>query len=185
MSNSSLSDPSSDLEDIKNELIDSIQYEGISAPVSPVHEQIGADQFKPISRSAPPSPVSRRVSLPLSSRVRNLISDIESRGSVKPKVLQVAQTVMMTEIQDHKEEIANLKRVCTRFLNQLKKAERESTLDGSLLSVIKPKIVSRITQLEDKEMELDATLNKLKVADGSPERQYCLSLGLDYHLGIG
>ena len=176
MSNSSLSEPGSDLEDIKEDLINSIQYEGISAPVSPVHEQIGADQFKPISRSAPPSPVSRRVSLPLSSRVRNLISDIESRGSVKSKVLQVAQTVMMTEIQDHKEEIANLKRVCTRFLNQLKNAERETTLDGSLLSVIKPKIISRITQLEDKEMELDATLNKLKKAEGSPERLYCLSL---------
>ena len=66
MSDSSLSEPSSDLEDIKYDLINSIQYEFCSAPVSPVHEQIGADQFKPISRSAPSSPVSQRVSLPLS-----------------------------------------------------------------------------------------------------------------------
>ena len=174
MKNSSLSGQQSSALDVDES--EDINNDFVSAPVSPVHEPIEAAPSRSISRSAPPSPRSRRVRVPLFSKVRNLILDIESRGSKEPKVLQVAQTVIMTEIREHKEEIGNLKRVCTRFLNQLKKAEQDNTLDSSLLSVIKPKIVSRISQLEDKEMDLDATLNKLKADESSPERQYCVTL---------
>ena len=77
-------------------------------------------------------------------------------------VSQVEQTVKMTGIQEHKDECSNLKRVCTRFLNQLKKSEQDNSLDRNLLEVLKPKIISRIDQLEGKEMVIDALLNKAK-----------------------
>ena len=88
-------------------------------------------------------------------------------------VSQVEQTVKMTGIQEHKDECSNLKRVCTRFLNQLKKSEQDNSLDRNLLEVLKPKIISRIDQLEGKEMVIDALLNKAKVSDGDAERKYC------------
>ena len=161
----------SDLEEIKEDLINSIELNFYSAPVSPILDLSGNEQISAGSRSAPPSPRLRRGSLP-SISVRNLISNFEHNYSVLP----VAQEVKMAAVVDIKEEVANLKRVCTRFLNQLKNAEQDHSLDGPLLSVIKPKIVNRVNQLENKEMELDAALNKAKVGAEHADRKYCEGL---------
>ena len=111
--------------------------------MSPIFDLLGSEQISAVSRSAPPSPRLRRGYLP-SISVRNLISNFEQNHSVLP----VAQVVEMAAVDEIKEEVANLKRVCTRFLNQLKKAEQEQSLDGPLLSVIKTKIVNRVNQLD-------------------------------------
>ena len=158
----------SDLEGIKEKLITSIPSETYSVPISPVS---GADCFELlnlVTRSAPPSPKARPV-----SKIQNLISIFEKEVSVKAKVLQVAQIGKMSEIKDIKDSCTSLKRVCTRFLNQLKEAETAKTLDSDLLSLIKPKIQSRIKDLENREMELNSTFDKAKLAESHPDRKYC------------
>ena len=71
----------SDLEDIKEDLINSIELNFHSAPVSPIFDLLGSEQISAVSRSAPPSPRLRRGSLP-SISVRNLISNFEQNHSV-------------------------------------------------------------------------------------------------------
>ena len=164
MSNNSLSKIlSNEFDDIKEDLINSIEVN--SVPISPL-QALFEDQFNLVSKSAPPSP---RFKIPLGS-VRNLVSDFEN-------IIPVAQTFKMAKSDDIKADAANLKRVCTRFLNQLKAAEQDGSLDATLLSVLKPKIVTRVSQLENKEMELDAVLNKLGIFDSEQaDRKYCEGL---------
>ena len=161
----------SDLEGIKEELINSIPSETYSAPISPVS---GADCFESlnlVTRSAPPSPKARPV-----SNIQSLISRFEKEVSVKAKVLQVAQLGKMSEIKEIKQDCTSLKRVCTRFLNQLKEAETAQTLNSKLLLIIKPKIESRIKDLENKEMELNSAFDKAKLAESYDDRKYCEEL---------
>ena len=99
----------SEFDDIKEDLITSIEVN--SAPLSPV-QALFENQISLVSRSAPPSP---RFSIPLGS-VRNLVTDFEN-------IVPIAQTVKIAKAADIKADAANLKRVCTRFLNQLKAAE--------------------------------------------------------------
>ena len=71
-----------------------------------------------------------------------------------------------------KDSCTNLKSVITRFLNQLKAAETANTLDINFLNLQKPKILTRIKDLENKEMELNTLLNKQKVPESDPQRKY-------------
>ena len=120
MSSDSISElDRTDLESIKKELINSIPSETYSAPISPVSGADCFESFNLVTRSAPPSPKARPV-----SKIQNLISKFEKEVSVKAKVLQVAQIGKMSEIKDIKDSCTSLKRVCTRFLNQLKEAKQ-------------------------------------------------------------
>ena len=104
----------SDLEGLKEELIFSIPTKNYSAPISPISGADCFDSLNLVTRSAPPSPKARPV-----SKIQNLISRFEKEVSVKAKVLQVAQLGKMSEIKEIKDSCTSLKRVCTRFLNQL------------------------------------------------------------------
>ena len=161
----------SDLEGLKQELINSIPLETYSAPISPVSGADCLESFDLVTRSAPPSPKTRPV-----SNIQNLISRFEREVSDKAKVLQAAQLSKMSDIKEIKLDCASLKRVCTRFLNQLKEAETALTLNSELLHIIKPKIESRIKDLENKEMELNSAFDKAKLAESHGDRKYCEEL---------
>ena len=176
----------SEIESIKEDLINSVSTEFNSAPSSPVHTKT----FLSVARSAPPSPISCRDSAPRSKSVQNIVAAIDSGnlatlselkdfGNFKGykdlknfKGSQVQKPVKMGQMDEIKDCCTNLKRVISRFLNQLKKAETATTLDVNLLNLLKPKILTRIKDLESKEMELDSYLNKSKIAEDDPIRKY-------------
>ena len=92
MSNSSLSElERSEIESLKEDLINSIDLETNSAPTSPLQARFGADLLVQQVKSAPPSPKGNRVNRPLFS-VQSLIPHWESKSS-NIDVSQVAQTV--------------------------------------------------------------------------------------------
>ena len=173
MSNNSLTESElTEIEDLKLDLI----IEANSAPTSPLsaREQSGAEFVASATRSAPASPTGRHVGLPITEKVKFLISGFESRGAfIKTPVSRVAQTVKMATILSIKNDCTNIKRVCTRFLNQLKKAETEESLDSTFLARQKPKIISRINDMENKEMELNDLVNKSGAAENHVDRKYC------------
>ena len=68
----------SDLEGLKQELINSIPLETYSAPISPVSGADCLESFDLVTRSAPPSPRTRPV-----SNIQNLISKFEREIFVK------------------------------------------------------------------------------------------------------
>ena len=97
----------SDLEGLKQELINSIPLETYSAPISPVSGADCLESLDLVSRSAPPSPKTRPV-----SNIQNLISRFEREVSDKASVLQAAQLSKMSDIKEIKLDCASLKRVC-------------------------------------------------------------------------
>ena len=176
MSNNSLTESEvTEIEDLKLDLI----IEAESAPTSPLGtcERSGAEFVASATRSAPASPTGRQVGLPIAEKVKFLISGYESKAiPIKTPVSRVAQTVKMATISSIKNDCTNIKRVCTRFLNQLKKAESEDSLDSTFLAMQKPKIISRINEMENKEMELNDLVNKSGVAADHADSQYCVDL---------
>ena len=179
MSSSSLTDlERSEIEDLKEDLINSVSTEYSSLPSSPL-SKVNFESFDLVTRTAPPSPIIFRDNLSRHRSVSNLISDFENRSLDSFKESRVAQTVKMAEVNEIKSVCTNLKRVITWFLNALKKQETDNTLDITLLELQKPKILSRIKELETKEMDLDAALNKAKVSTEDPNRVYGSEL-IDY-----
>ena len=64
----------SEIESLKEDLINSVSTEFNSAPSSPVHTKT----FLSVARSAPPSPISCRDSAPRSKSVQNIVAAIDS-----------------------------------------------------------------------------------------------------------
>ena len=162
----------SDIENLKDDLIKSLSPVFYSVPSSPTHRDL-VESFKLESSSAPHSPSVRRgKSFRRSGSVQNLIFDFENHIQTGSKVASITKTNKMSEIPEIKETCTNLKRVVTRFLNQLKKAENDKTLEINFLNLQKPKILSRIKELETQEMALNTALNRKKISESSPDRQY-------------
>ena len=161
----------SEIEDLKDDLINSVSTEFSSLPSSP-SGKIDLELINLVSRTAPPSPIKFRENLSRYKSVSHLVLDFESRSFDSFRESRVAQTVKMSAIEDIKSECANLKRVITRFINQLKAKEAANTLDDKYLNLQKPKINSRIKELENKEMALNDALNRSNVLEGDPSRKY-------------
>ena len=158
----------SEIEDDKEDLINSIKLDSEFVPAKPEVATLAARLFRPKSISAPPSPspVVYETKIKRHGSVQSLIGAFEGALSQNPKgelsqsteVLQAAQRVKMADTDAIKTKCASTKRVVTRFLNQLKKAESENTLKSSLLDLLKPKIANRLRDLENYEMELNGAL---------------------------
>ena len=105
MSSNSLTDlERSEIEDLKEDLINSVSLEYSSLPSSPT----GGSNSR-VSRTAPPSPVKFRDSLSRHRSVSYLISDFENRHLDYFRESRVAQTVEMAEIVEIKSGCKTLK----------------------------------------------------------------------------
>ena len=164
------------IEDEKEDLINSIELDCEFVPAKPEVANLAARLFRPKSISAPPSPspVFYQTKIKRHGSVQSLIGAFEGALSQNPKgefsqsteVLQAAHRVKMAGTDAIKTKCASTKRVVTRFLNQLKKAETDNTLKPSLLDLLKPKIASRLRDLENYEMELNDSLELSQITEG-------------------
>ena len=160
----------------KEDLINTIDLVNEFVPAKPEVANLAARLFRPKSIFAPPSPspVYCEPKIVRHRSVQNLVGAFEGTLSQNPKgefsqkteVLQAAQRVKMADTDAIKAKCASTKRVVTRFLNQLKKAESENNLKSSLLDLQKPKIASRLRDLENYEMELNEALETRKITKG-------------------
>ena len=164
------------IEDEKEDLINSIELDCEFVPAKPEVANLAARLFRPKSISAPPSPspVFYQTKIKRHGSVQSLIGAFEGALSQNPKgefsqsteVLQAAHRVKMAGTDAIKTKCASTKRVVTRFLNQLKQAETDNTLKPSLLDLLKPKIASRLRDLENYEMELNDFLELSQITEG-------------------